>query len=115
MRVESNHYPYLPVTLALGGRRFQFEAILDTGFDGGLAVAESVVANGHAAEWKLAFVLADGSLVNVSAYLGTVQIGSLSPVTTIVITLGDEPVLGRAVADQFNITLDHGQRIVVEP
>jgi predicted aspartyl protease len=113
--VESSHFPYLPVTLSLGGKRLTFEALLDTGIDGGLAVTEESIASGQAAEWNLSFALADGSLVNVPAYLGTVQVGELSPVTTIVIALGDEPLLGRAVSDQFNITLEHGQRIVVEP
>ena len=115
MRVESDRFPYLPVRLSLHGRKTEFEALLDTGFDGGLAVSESAVANGQAAEWNLTVFLADGSLVDDPAYLGTVQVGELPPVTTIIVTLGDEPILGRAVSDQFNITLDHGQRIVVEP
>ena len=115
MRVESDRYPYLPVSLSHRGRKTEFEALLDTGFDGGLAVSESAVADGQTAEWSLTTFLADGSLVDVPAYLGTVQVGSLPPLTTIVIALGDEPILGRAVADQFKITLDHGRRIVVEP
>ena len=115
MRVESDHFPYLPVCLSLRGHKTEFEALLDTGFDGGLAVSESSMAVRQTAEWRLTAALADGSMVDVPAYLGTVQVGELPPVTTIIVTLGDEPILGRAVSDQFNITLDHGQRIVVEP
>ena len=115
MRVESNRFPYLPVRLSLRGSTAAFEALLDTGFDGGLAVSPSSVAVGQTAEWSLTAFLADGSLVDVPAYLGTVQVCDLPPVTTIVVTLGDEPILGRAVADQYKVTLDYGERIVVEP
>ena len=115
MRVESDRSPYLPVKLSLRGRETEFEALLDTGFDGGLAISKSAVANGQTAGWILTMFLADGSLVDVPAYLGTVQVGLLPPVTTIIITLGNTPILGRAVADQYKITLDHGQRTVVEP
>lgn len=115
VRVESDRFPYLPVRLSLHGRKTEFEALLDTGFDGGLAVSESAVARGQTAEWHLTAFLADGTLVDVPDYLGTVQVGELPPVTTIIVSLGDEPILGRAVSDQFNITLDHGRRIVVEP
>lgn len=115
MRVESDRFPYLPVSLSLRGQKTEFAALLDTGFDGGLAVSDSAIANGQTAEWNLTVFLADGSLVDVPAYLGTVQVGELPPVTTIIVTLGDEPILGRAVSDQFNITLDHGRRIIVEP
>ena len=114
MRVESDHFPYLPVRLTLNGRGFEFEALLDTGFDGGLAVSASSVAIGQTAEWSLTAFLADGSLVDVPAYLGIVRVGVLPPVTTTIIALGDEPNLGRAVADCYKITLDHGRRIVVE-
>ncbi|MCY4436931.1 MAG: hypothetical protein OXE05_06310 [Chloroflexi bacterium] len=78
-------------------------------------MSKSSIADRQTAEWHLTASLADGSMVDVPAYLGTVQVGELPPVTTIIVTLGDEPILGRAVSDQFNITLDHGQRIVVEP
>lgn len=115
MRVESDHFPYLPVRLSLRGRTAEYEAFLDTGFDGGLAVSASSVAAGQTADWSLTAFLADGSLVDVPAYLGTVQVGEFPPVTTIIVALGDEPILGRAVADQFKVTLDHGERIVVEP
>ncbi len=114
MRVESDRFPYLPVSLSLRGRKTEFEALLDTGFDGGLAVSEGAVADGQTAEWHLTACLADGSVVDVPAYLGTVQVGSLPPLTTIIITLGNEPILGRAVADQYKITLDHGQRVIAE-
>ncbi len=29
--------------------------------------------------------------------------------------MGDEPIIGRGIISQFTVTLDHGQRIVVEP
>lgn len=114
MRVESSHFPYLPVTLSLHGHRLEFEALLDTGFDGGLAVPEGTIAIGLSAAWKIRAYLADGSLVHAPAFRGTVCIGSLPPVTATIIILGNAPVLGRAVADHHKITLDRGRRIVVE-
>jgi hypothetical protein len=29
--------------------------------------------------------------------------------------LGEEALIGRAVTDRFRLTLDHGQRVIVEP
>ena len=115
MRVESNHFPYLPVTLSLHGHRLEFEALLDTGFDGGLAVPQSSVAFAPSTSLRIGALLADGSLVNAPAYRGAVRIGSLPPVDTRILVIGNAPVLGREVADQYKITLDHGKRIVVEP
>lgn len=114
MRVESSRFPYLPVTLTLRGNSLEFEALLDTGFDGGLAVPEGTIAFELSAAWKIRASLADGSAAHAPAFRGTVCIGSLPPVTTTIIVLGTAPVLGRTVSDHHKITLDRGRRIVVE-
>jgi hypothetical protein len=43
----SSHFPYLPFHLEVGHRADDVEALLDTGFDGALAVPPSLVTNGR--------------------------------------------------------------------
>jgi hypothetical protein len=33
----------------------------------------------------------------------------------VVIAVGDEPLVGRGVTDEFRVILDHGRRVIVEP
>jgi predicted aspartyl protease len=106
---------YLPVELTVVGHTLILEALIDTGFDGGVAVAPETITNGQPARWRLRFTLADGSRVHVPAYRGTIRLGDFAPLPTVVIALGDQAILGRSVTDHFRLILDHGQRVIVEP
>ena len=89
--------------------------MLDTGFDGALVVPPNWIP---ATEFRLDFLswtLADGSAVTAAAYFGTAQIGTLPRFAVLVTALGAEPLVGRGVSDRFSITLDHGQRVIIEP
>lgn len=117
---SSNRYPYLLVHVQIGSPRhveqvLELEALVDTGFDGGLTIPPSLIDASITPDTHLPWQLADGSQVLTPAYLASVQIGPLPPVTTIVIALGDEPLLGRNVTDNFRLVFDHGSQIIVEP
>ena len=90
------------------------DALLDTGFDGDVALPQHLVA-GVLPDGYLPWVLADGSDVLAPAYEGIVQIGSTAPLAAVMIALGEEPLVGRGVSDHFRIVLDHGREIIVEP
>ena len=69
------------------------DALLDTGFDGDVALPQQLVAEALP-DGYLPWVLADGSNVLAPAYEGTVQIGSTAPLAAVMIALGEEPLVG---------------------
>lgn len=112
-RVESERFPYLPVTFTVGQRSHRVDALLDTGFDGYLSVPHELVAGASGSafqDWELA----DGSLIRIPYYRATLRVGNLPPSPGLVIVLGDEVILGRAVSDQYRVVLDRGRRVIVE-
>lgn len=113
-RLESSRFPYLPVTVVIDGRETDLEALLDTGFDGGLAVPEDVMS-GQAPDSYLDLYLADGSLVHPPAWEGILRLDRFDPFPVTVVAIGAETIVGRHVASRFGIFLDHGNRIIVEP
>lgn len=118
--VSSSRYPHLPVhvqilTAQVVVLEFDIEPLVDTGFDGGLAVPRDLIPAtlapfGHS-DWKLA----DETLVRIPAYVGIVTIGSLTPIPTLVLALGDDPLLGRRVIDNFKLVFDHGRVLTAKP
>ena len=113
-RLESTRFPYLPVHLSVGSRSVQVEALLDTGFDGHIALPAHLLADNEQPDLYVTWTMADGSEVLAPTFIGTAQLGEFDPVSALVTTMGDEPLVGRGVTDRFAITLDHGQKIVVE-
>jgi len=118
--VSSSRFPYLRVVIEIGTpqrieQTLDVEALVDTGFDGSVMLPPRTIDPSIRPDTRLDWTLADGSSIRTPAYLATVRIGALAPVVTVVIALGDEPLLGREVTDRFRLIFDHGQRIVVEP
>jgi predicted aspartyl protease len=113
-RVVSSHFPYLALHLFVQDRSEAVEALLDTGFDGDVAVPHAIVSNGEPPDFHIRGTLADGSEVVVPTYLGEVDLGTLGRFPVVITALGDEPLVGRGVSDRFTVILDHGQRLIVE-
>jgi predicted aspartyl protease len=118
--VTSSRYPYLLVHVQILTQQvivfeFDIEPSVDTGFDGGLTVPRGTILASippfGTSNWKLA----DETEIQTPAYIARVTIGSLPPVTTLVIVLGDDPLLGREVIDNFKLIFDHGRQLTVEP
>jgi predicted aspartyl protease len=91
------------------------EALLDTGFDGAVVVPDGLISSGLPPDGYLPWVLADGSQVSTPAYVGAVRVGQMGPFPVVVITLGSEPIVGCGLISRFNVVLDHGQHVIVEP
>jgi len=114
--VISTHFPYLPLTVSIRKRQETIEALLDTGFDGGVVIPPHLITNSAPPDSYVRWTLADGSPVLAPAYLGMVKIGDLGNAgtfATVISVLGDVPIIGRTLADRFKITLDHGRRVVL--
>ncbi len=92
-RVESRHFPYLHLGIAFRGRTVEAEALIDTGFDGDVALPAPFVGEVGPPDIEARAWLADGSPI----------------------ALGDEPAVGRGITDRFRLILDHRQQVIVEP
>lgn len=114
-RLVSRRFPYLPIHLAVHQTGDDLDALLDTGFDGDVAVPYASVADGDPPDGYLSCRLADGSDVLSPFYVGTVKVGAMGSFSIVIVALGDEPLVGRGVSDRFKVTLDHGQQLIVEP
>lgn len=117
--VTSLNFPYLQVHVQIGNQQFpdhefDVEPLVDTGFDGGLAVPRRMVPTTVTPAGRSIWNLADGSQITAFWYFCYVTIGQLPPVPTVVITLDSNSLLGRHVTDKFRLILDHGRRVIVE-
>ena len=113
-QLTSSRFPYLPVRLHVLQQTYAEEALLDTGFDGGMAMPPNL-AEGQAPDWYQRWTLADGSQVLAPVYRGTVQVGAFQPIPALVIALGDEFLIGLGILNHFSVIFDHGERIIVNP
>lgn len=112
------NFPYLPIHIQVGIFQkkidLDLEVLIDTGFDGGIAIPKSFTDLSTLPFVKQTWKLADSTEISVPVYAGYVQIDKLDPVMTIIIVLGDEPLIGRQVLNHFKVILDHGKKIIVE-
>jgi predicted aspartyl protease len=121
MSVPSSKFPYLRIhvtirqTPASNQQELDLEAMVDTGFDGGVVIPSNLLDPSLEPIRHLPWSLADGSEVLLPAFLGAVQIGNLPPITTIIMPLGDEPLIGRHATNNYRLIFDHGVQVIVEP
>lgn len=118
--VTSSNFPYLKVHVLISNQQypdheFDVEPLVDTGFDGGLAVPQQMIPATVTPAGQSMWELADGTEITAFWYFGYVTVGQLPPVPTVVITLDNNPLLGRHVTDKFRLIFDRGRRLVVEP
>lgn len=113
-KVESSHFPYLPIEVTFKQNKHTLETLLDTGFDGYLVLPPGLVTNGEVADLYESCKLADNSVIKVPVFIGSVKIArkKLNKVTFLI--MGDEPIIGREVIKHFKIILDHGRKIILE-
>ncbi len=113
-QLTSSRFPFLPIRLDVGQETYEEEALLDTGFDGGMAVPPFLLA-GQDPDWYQLWTLADGSHVTTPVYRGVVGLGDFQPIPILVVGLGDEWMIGLGILNRFSTTFDHGQRVIVRP
>ena len=113
-RLVSSRFPYLPITVSIRQRAWNFDALIDTGFDGDLVVPLGALA-GDEGDAYLPYRLADGSTSVCEAFLGMVDLAGLGRFPAGIMALGDECLIGRGMTDQLRLILDHGQQVIAEP
>lgn len=109
----SSRFPYLPISLQMRQERYENQAMLDTGFDGDMAVPASVL-EGQEPDLYQRWTLAEGSQIVVPVYRGTVQLGVFQPASVLVIAMGEECIIGLGILNRFSVLFDHGERVVVD-
>lgn len=114
---SSSRFPYLPIHVQIGISKISLdlEALVDSGFGGGVAIPNNTVDLSHLSYMTTHWILADGTEIFAKAYLGYVKIGNFDSIGCTIVLLGDEPLIGREVVSNFKVTLDHGKKITLEP
>jgi predicted aspartyl protease len=92
-------------------------ALLDTGFEGALAIPSAVLdLDLGSPDTSIDWQLADDTVVEAPVYSGSIEIVGFPPISEVSITvLGGEYLLGRGILDRFEVTFDHGRRVIVRP
>ena len=109
-------YPSLAIRFVAQGIAGEAFALVDTGFDGHLAVPDSLLPTLPPPSYVRRVRTASGEIVHVPVYLGTVElVDQPGLLDALVIALGDEYLIGLAIMNHFRVTFDHGQRVIVEP
>lgn len=114
-RLESDRFPFLPLVIETLGRTLDVEALVDTGFDGDVALPTDLLVGSGMPNGYAHWILADGTQVLAPGFSATVELPGFDPFPIVVSAIGHRPVVGRGVTDRFTLILDHGQRIIVEP
>lgn len=115
-RIISTTYPYLQVKVHLRGREYDALALVDTGFTGDVVIPVGVIdATAESPDAAVDWQVADGAVVPSPIYFAEVEIVGFPPVEAAITVLGDEYLLGTGVIDNFQVTFDHGRRLIVEP
>ena len=108
-------YPSLLVRFVIQGVSRDAVALLDTGFDGYLAIPESLIASLPLPVHRRRVQTAGGQIFRVPVYLRAVElVDHPGPFDALILALGDEYLLGLAALNHFRVTFDHGQRLIVE-
>ena len=112
--MTSLRFPFVPVRIELGGRVFEETAILDTGFDGEVVIPQSR-AEGLQPDDSARFVFPDGTVVEPDIFRGIVQLADMEPTIAEIAALGTEFIVGIRILSRYEVILDHGQRVIVNP
>lgn len=113
-RIVSSRFPYLLIHIEIRRGSHDVEALIDTGFDGGVALPPEMIMNGEPPDGYQRWKLANGSTVLAPFYRGTVQIGKFLPFRMLVVAMGQGPVIGRGVTDRFTVIFKKGKQVILE-
>ena len=111
--MTSPRFPYLPIAVIIRGRHVSVEALLDTGFNADIVVPDYFDLGPSATTVNL--TLGDGSSIRVRRAHGYVQVGDFDPIAAEVLATGNIYAIGVGILSRYEIILDHGQRVIVNP
>ena len=106
-------FPSLPVRVRVRGETHGGIALLDTGFEGDVIIPADLSAGFTGRTQDL--VLADGSPTDAPVVVGYIRLAELEYVPADVMFLGGEFIIGTGILRRYEVILDHGQRVIVNP
>jgi predicted aspartyl protease len=110
--------PYINIKVHFepSGPDFEVEGLVDTGFEGHIAMPAVRLPTTIRAAGNRVMVLADGTLSTAEIYDGIAGVIGLDQSVAVSITLGSREILiGRRFIDYSRVTFDHGREVTVEP
>jgi predicted aspartyl protease len=108
-------YPSVAIRFSIDGVTREVSALIDTGFDGHLAVPAALSSAFPVPAFRQRVRTASGQVVAAPAFDGTVELTDVpGAFPVLVIALGDEFLLGLSSVNYFRVTLDHGQQVIIE-
>ena len=115
-RIVSEDFPFLPIRVTIRGWATEAIALVDTGFSGDLVVPEgSIPSYVGPPNYPMTYRVADDRHTTTGLYFGTLAILGLSPIPRVSIgPLGSKYILGLGVIERYVVTLERGERVIVE-
>jgi predicted aspartyl protease len=113
--VISERFPFVPVIVEFESGVREVEALLDTGFDGDLVLPARMIPTGEPVSTRLRFRLANETAIRVPIFQAAAVVGGARVRPVVVAAVGSMLMIGRRLIRHFAVTLDHGQRVIVEP
>lgn len=116
--IVSNIYPYLDVRFDVRGQICRAMTYIDTGFYSEYGRVSLLVPQTYKKEFgKPDFygraVLADGRKVRFAYYRGSVKVNGIIRLAMIICG-GDEFLIGRELIDEFKVTFEKAQRVIID-
>ena len=115
-RVVSNDFPFLPIRITIRGWETAAVALMDTGFSGDLVVPEDALPGDIGPpNYPMQYRVADDRFTSTGLFYGDVEIIGLPPISRVSIgPLGSKYIIGLGIIERYLVTLERGERVVVE-
>ena len=104
--VVSSRFPYLPIRVNVNNTIYDGDALLDTGFSGGVILPSRLLPDENLAAGYERLTLADNRQIVAPYYTGSLEVGGLGPIQTTITVFGDEAIVGVHVISLFYVLLD---------
>lgn len=112
--MTSGRFPYLTVRVEVGGLSLVENALVDSGFNWDFAIPVSRSIGLQPVKLER-IILANDIGADAFVLEGRVQLSDLEPVSAEIIAIGSSFVIGAGILRRYEVILDHGQRVIVNP
>ena len=114
--VASDDFPYLSIRVAVRDWEVHQQALIDTGFTGDLVVPEGSLPQdiGNPDHVRV-YRVADDRFTRAPMFTGELEVMGLPPIRHVTIAeLGSRYLIGLGIIERYVVTLERGERVVVE-
>ena len=115
-RVISNDFPFLPIRVTIRGWETEAVALVDTGFSGDLVIPEYALPSDIGPpNYPITYRVADDRFTSAGMFYGDIEILGLPPISRVSIgPLGSKYIIGLGIIERYVVTLERGERVIVE-